>query len=371
MIFTLEALQAFEGDCLLLHGGTAAQPHTVLIDGGPPLTWGTSLRPRLEELRDARAPRDRLPVDLAMVSHIGGDHIGGMIGLTRQLLDEPARAPAHLELLWHNAFNDVVGDRAREIEDAAADGRLNRAEGDVQAVVGSVGDGRTLRDNATQLGWKVNDPFPALVIRSAGEPVDVGDGLALRVVAPGREQLDKLAAEWEAWLRLHPAEQAHPASLDGSVFNRASIVVLAEVGDRRILLTGDARGDDVLDGLGALGLLDHPPLRVDILKLPHHGSARYLMPEFFQHVTADHYVISADGKDGNPETPTLDMLAAARSRDDFTVHLTNRRGPDPGLPQRLADWEAGQRAAGRTFGLRFRDEDALSLRIDLGEPLPA
>jgi hypothetical protein len=370
MIFSLEALQAFEGDCLLLHGGSAAQPHTVLIDGGPPLTWGSSLRPRLEQLRDARAPGDRLPVDLAMVSHIDGDHIGGMIGLTRQLLDEPASAPARVELLWHNAFNDVVGDRAQEVEDAATDGRLSGAEGDVRAVVASVPDGRTLRDNASQLGWRVNDPFPVLVIRADG-PVDVGDGLSLRVVAPGRDQLAKLAAEWEAWLRLHPAEQAHPASLDGSVFNRSSIVVLAEAGDRRMLLTGDARGDDVLEGLRALGLLDQPPLHVDILKLPHHGSARNVMPEFFTSVTADHYVISADGKDGNPDTPTLDMLVAARADDDFTLHLTNRRGPDPGLPKRLADWEAGQRAAGRTFRLQFRDEDALSLRIDLGDPLPA
>jgi hypothetical protein len=371
MIFSLEALQAFEGDCLLLHGGTAGQPRTVLIDGGPALTWGTSLRPRLEQLRDARAPGGRLPIDLAMVSHIDGDHIGGMIGLTRQLLDEPTQAPAEVALLWHNAFNDLLGDQADELVAASHDGRLDGADGDIQAVVASVPDGRTLRDNASQLGWRVNDPIGRLVtVEGAHGPIDVGDGLELTVVGPGRGQLEKLSAEWERWLRAHPEAQAGGASLDGSVFNRSSIVVLAGSGDRRMLLTGDARCDDVLDGLRAIGALPATDgtLHVDLLKLPHHGSARNVTPEFFATVTADHYVISADGKNGNPDNPTLDMLAAARPDDDFTLHLTNRRGADPELPQRLADWEAGMRAAHRTFRVEFRDEAALSLRIDLGDP---
>ena len=51
MVFSLEALQAFHGDSLLLH----VDDKLCLIDGGPFRTWATSLRPRLEELRAARA----------------------------------------------------------------------------------------------------------------------------------------------------------------------------------------------------------------------------------------------------------------------------------------------------------------------------
>ncbi|HEV2786127.1 MAG TPA: hypothetical protein VGV67_07060, partial [Solirubrobacteraceae bacterium] len=71
MIFSLEALQAFHGDSLLLHAGTEAEPVLVLIDGGPSRPWETSLQPRLEELRAQRAGADgALRIDLAMVSHI-------------------------------------------------------------------------------------------------------------------------------------------------------------------------------------------------------------------------------------------------------------------------------------------------------------
>jgi hypothetical protein len=55
MIFSLEALQAFHGDSLLLHAGTTDEPKLVLIDGGPSGTWATSLQPRLDELRGERA----------------------------------------------------------------------------------------------------------------------------------------------------------------------------------------------------------------------------------------------------------------------------------------------------------------------------
>ena len=35
MILTLEPLPAKEGDCLLLHWGTKAEPKLAVIDGGP------------------------------------------------------------------------------------------------------------------------------------------------------------------------------------------------------------------------------------------------------------------------------------------------------------------------------------------------
>ena len=62
--------------------------------------------------------------------------------------------------------------------------------------------------------------------------------------------------------------------MDKSVFNLSSIVVLADSGGRRMLLTGDARGDHVLDGIEAAGLFKDDRLHVDLLKLPHHGSDR-------------------------------------------------------------------------------------------------
>jgi beta-lactamase superfamily II metal-dependent hydrolase len=152
------------------------------------------------------------------------------------------------------------------------------------------------------------------------------------------------------------------------VFNLSSIVVLAEAGGKSILLCGDARGDHVLSGLEAAGkLAAGGTLALDILKLPHHGSIRNVEADFFTRLPARHYVISANGRDGNPESATLDALAAARTDDDFTIHLTNHDGQGD-IAARLDAFVAARDAAGRAYGIEFRDPAALALRIDLADP---
>ena len=90
-----------------------------------------------------------------------------------------------------------------------------------------------------------------------------------------------------------------------------------------MLLTGDARGDKVLDGLELVGLLDPGgTMEVDVLKVPHHGSDNNLDDDFFERILAKHYVFSGNGEHGNPERASLEMLFNARGNEPFIVHLT-------------------------------------------------
>ena len=102
-------------------------------------------------------------------------------------------------------------------------------------------------------------------------------------------------------------------------------MVVASLGNRRMLLTGDARGDFILDELRALDLLRNDTIHVDLLKVPHHGSERNVREDFFRQVTADHYVISADGRHGNPDVRMLQMLTRARGDAEVT-RSTSRTG---------------------------------------------
>ena len=50
-----------------------------------------------------------------------------------------------------------------------------------------------------------------------------------------------------------------------------------------MLLTGDARGDKILEGMELAGLLEKDGKRhVDILKVPHHGSDNNMETIFFK-----------------------------------------------------------------------------------------
>jgi hypothetical protein len=233
-------------------------------------------------------------------------------------------------------------------------------------VVASVGQGRVLRDQAVRLGWARNQPFDGLVI--APRVVPIGDA-TLTVVAPAAPALAKLDAKWEEVLTHQAAKTQVAEYADTSVFNLSSIVVLAEAAGKRMLLCGDARGDHVLEGLDAAGAGKDGVTQLDILKLPHHGSIRNVEQAFFERLPASHYVISADGRNGNPETATLDAITAARAGDDdFEIHLTNHDGEE-GVAKRLDAFVAARDAAGRKFRVSFRDPKALALHIDLADPL--
>ena len=118
------------------------------------------------------------------------------------------------------------------------------------------------------------------------------------------------------------AEDALAAYVDKSVPNLSSLVVLAKVEDKSVLLTGDARGDKIMEGLELVELMPSGgKLHVNILKVPHHGSSNNLAGDFFERITADHYVFSGNGEHGNPERESLEMLSAARGGEKYQIHL--------------------------------------------------
>lgn len=447
-IFELEALRARHGDCLILHYGPEDDPQRILIDGGPAKVYEPSLRPRLEELRREALERGQkqLRFRMLLVSHIDDDHINGVLELLGELeaLDkklniERPTLPYFFDTLWHNSFDDLLGNGADELRHAALDAFRDRAHvhghpeaeesergsglmsaeftprrrpaergmgsGELErgntnpnddgpgpggeAVAASVPQGRELRVLASRLGIPINsglprvggrarDRVPRLVVaRADNEPVNLGHGLSFRILGPSLDRVERLGRKWDKELvrkglaapsepELEPgtgpdddgedvegAGIVEPAAfVDRSVFNLASLVILAELGGKRMLLPGDARGDDILEGLEEAGLMtdfrvevtekrrgrrparqvEKGGIHVDLLKLPHHGSDRNVTTDFFRRVRADRYVISGDGRFGNPEPTTFEMIFEARGAhgggdgEPFVLELTY--GPD-------------------------------------------
>ncbi len=389
MLFTLEALNAKHGDSLLLHyGPSPARPRLIVIDGGPGGVYADALKTRLGQLRSARAgANDPLKIRLLMVSHIDDDHIHGVVDLAREISRAEAQGavpPWDVLSLWHNSFSDLVkpirpadlGTEAAGVAVAdiasAAGFPFGMLDQDAKAIAASVGQGRELRQIAEQLGWNVNHGFSDLVLASSRKTkVKMDEDLEFVVVGPRQEQLDGLQNEWAKKVKeLKKSKKTRPADVqaeiaafvDKSVANLSSIAVLATSGGKTMLLTGDARGDFLVDGLRAAKKLDaNGAMRVDVMKVPHHGSRRNVTEEFFSKITADHYVFSADGKNGNPDDETLKMLSEARGNAAYTIHLTNEVGDATRFLSRAKN--------GRRFDVRVRKRDELGRRIDLGDAL--
>jgi len=360
MILTLEPLRAEEGDCLLLHWGTAAAPKLAVIDGGPGQVYENSLLPRLQDIRGNHG-KDRLTIDLVMVSHIDNDHIVGIKKLFRALKSEidkntpENKRPFKVERLWHNTFNDILGDGidgyyksftasftasvggapnpqvvekiAEEFKDKGEEAEEARHNAhDIGLILAGHGEGRELRDSHNFLFKKneiaaLNHPFkrngkPTLITAEmTPEPAKVA-GLQFTVAGPLEAQIEALQKAFDKYIKKEglTAEAVLAAYTDKSVPNLSSIVCLIESEGKKILLTGDARGDYVIEGLKKAKILKDKSLKIDVLKIPHHGSERNLDPGFFETLVADTYVFSADGNYGNPDRAPLDWLIQARGK---------------------------------------------------------
>jgi len=394
-IFTLEALQAKHGDCLILHYGDSDNPTFIVIDGGPGGIYRNFLKKRLLKIREKFTPNEQFPISLLMVSHMDDDHVKGVLDLTaelREAKEEQENPDFNINNMWFNSFDDIIGNNqvfqpsalpssASAADISAISSQFANLDHHLGAVISSTGQGRRLRDDSDLLGITVNSPFTSPVqgknplVRGGvnDSQVDWGNGLEIHVIHPNEERLKKMQKKWDKDLK--EAKEKGDDSIifsslgdkDTSPFNLASIVCLMKFEGKTILLTGDARDDDILEGLRDANLMDNNDhIHVNILKIPHHGSDRNMSTNFLRHVTADHYIISGNGKHDNPDIPTLEMMSTAtRGGDDnFDIHLTNQDG-EHDLKKKLDEFIDKDRNLGRSYGFEFRKAADLLLKVDL------
>jgi hypothetical protein len=305
-MFRMRVVQAEFGDCFLLEYGSAAAARFLLVDGGPPDTWELHLESELAAIAQGGGA-----LDLVMLSHVDNDHIVGLLDLLARLRADGAAPLIGVGGIWHNSFGrtiDVHGALGPRLRAAT----MNAASVQSAVAVNGIAEGNALRLAAQALGIPLNAGFAGDLVCADDQPQPVLlDNLKLTVVGPTRANLDELQAQWETWLAAHEDAVADGdpqvmANSDRSVPNLSSIVVLAEAEGKRVLCTGDGRSDHLLQGLGQAGLLDAGgAMHVDVLKVAHHGSDRNATRKFFRLVTADTYVLSANGKDDNPDLATL------------------------------------------------------------------
>jgi beta-lactamase superfamily II metal-dependent hydrolase len=320
----LHVIQAEFGDCLLIECPDRGRVKHILVDGGPAGTYAASLRSVLQ-----RVGRRGAAIDLAVLSHIDNDHILGLLDYLRELRDKTGTRRATLppvRSLWHNSFTLAAGGAdvapvARRILAQAASEEPMRG---LAAIVRGVAEGDALTALAAELKMPLNTGFASgHVLVGASGPIKLGD-VTIHLAGPSRAILEKLREEWLEWQRKHAGaatDRAGAVAADRSIPNLSSITMLVEWQGRRLLLTGDGRADQVAEGLQSAGLLVGGAMHVSVLKMPHHGSARNMTPDFLRTVTADRYVFSANGRYGNPDLQCLTWTVEAARQAGRRIEL--------------------------------------------------
>lgn len=343
-IFSFEVMSIGRGESLILHYGDPDAPQFILIDGGSGDNYPKILKPRLEALRERWAPNGRLPIEYVMVSNHDGDRIGGFDQMFRELLDlreKGVQVPFDIRNVWFESFvPSYGGDRAKA----------------------------AIRQRVDQLGIPINKPFDHLVTRrdNGRVTINLGGCLFATILGPDKKALAALHKEWakraaaqDLDAPIFPEEQFRtipglsdqcPSSIpqanvapvavkeervscrDRSAVNRASLIILFEYQGRRFLHPGDSCSDQIEAGLQAAGLSEPDgSFLVDVLLVPHLGSANNVKLDFFKRVKARQYLFTSSGTHGLPRNEVLQMILDARRddagrRDKYVMLFLNRDG---------------------------------------------
>jgi beta-lactamase superfamily II metal-dependent hydrolase len=325
---SLRVIQADYGDCLILDYRSDQRCYHFLIDGGPDGVYPNHLKPELQKVAQEGGR-----VDLMVLTHVDEDHVVGLVDLMSDIAPKPGSKKKpfiNVDQLWFNTFQ-VDPDNQNAYNTFCASATTQALNGKISNSAYSISQGDELEKSSVILGVPLNPNFPKSIVSldTAPRPV-VWDGLNLWVIGPSAQNLERYKQDWLKWFKKHTGNPFSTGAareaqqIDRSISNLSSIMLLAEIPNRSILLTGDGTGADILAGLAQSGRIKKGgKLHVNVLKVQHHGSQRNASPEFFEKITADSYVISA-GKhknDGNPDLETLVWIVKAAKKRDKLIDI--------------------------------------------------
>jgi hypothetical protein len=88
---------------------------------------------------------------------------------------------------------------------------------------------------------------------------------------------------------------------------------------------GDAHPSVVIEALNKLGYSKEKKLKLDYVKLSHHGSALNFSPDLLDFFDCESYVISTDGSKHNlPNKKTLASIAKSRKKSGTNFYFNYR-----------------------------------------------
>lgn len=213
----IKIFQAGKGDCLLISNETA----NILIDGGVSDAYNLHIAKELSKLRSGK-----ISLDLACVSHIDDDHIGGFLKMIEDLVDwrvydfqkkngntkvkmPKVPRPPEIKEIWHNAFHEVVKENAGDIERmltasanvlTASSSPIIREQGEfAYSKAQAIQLSRRLKPEQLNIPQNKKAGAQFVLFRKGSRPIKVGS-FSIRILAPFSSDLDKLREEWNIWL---------------------------------------------------------------------------------------------------------------------------------------------------------------------------
>ena len=287
----LKILKARHGDAFILECKKDDSSFIMVIDSGPKLS-----------IKDIVPQIKALPqVDLLVLTHYDEDHIGGFIDYFKKYPEDALKIKEY----WCNCANQIEVDTGNEIS------AYENAKSFADSLRKILGDHHDIKwKELIKAGYHIKNEFVDVeVISPSEEAFQLNRNKYIEEQYPAisyRTMKDDLEVPL-----LDLAKRDTPKS--SQVVNNASIAFILRSEDKSFLMLGDVMAEDVYQYLtkekeGERYSIDNP-LKVDFVKLSHHGSKFNISNDLLDIISCENFIISTNGGMANAYHPDREAIA--------------------------------------------------------------
>lgn len=298
MSFSIKALPAGSGDCILVSFGEQNKKTNILIDGGIGLRAYRRLKNEIQEI----AAKGEF-IDLLVLTHTDEDHIGGIL----KIFKDSDIDKSIIKEMWFNSGKAIE----QYLPGATLPAKISSIKIDYSGQL-SAGQGIELESLMDQYGVRW-----AGVVAGQNKRIN---GANIYLLSPARNGLEKFYKKWEYEKRTETQSAYHTDyhltvkelygknsfTEDNSIPNLSSIAFLFEYQGKRALFLGDAYPSVVAESLRQYHKVSaDAKLPVDVVKVSHHGSKGNTNEALLRQMSCRRFIISTDGTQGLPNKECL------------------------------------------------------------------
>ena len=299
MTIILRVLPVFEGDAIIIK--CTQDDFKVLVDFGTKRSYSRGiLKSELEK---------ETKFDLLMLTHTDEDHIGGIL----KYLNDPKRNKILFGKIWFNC-GEVIGSKLIRSKNIFPEIPLN----DIKNLNLTISQGITLEKKLKEEGYSFNE----LII--AGSQYSYNN-IHITILSPEAEDLREFFDVWEIETHNHlemSKSSGYYKSLkeltrnkfieNSTLANKTSIAFMLNYHGKNILLMGDAYPSIIEQNLRKIGFNENNRLKLDAIKVSHHGSSNGMSTTLLDIIDCTNYIISSNGSNGLPSKECLARIITHR-----------------------------------------------------------